>query len=125
MALYIDDLENKKIRIRKENRNGSVITDYKTDATFKMEVTETSVTIIDRVTGASFADAITDTFINGEPVSAETLLDDLSFIGSFNDGGSASIDNAEAVREIVEEMMSDVVADEFDKTTIATVTEEI
>jgi hypothetical protein len=125
MALYINDLEDKWISIRKTNQSGAEVVNYRTRAVFIPEVTEKSITIRNRVTGASYTDAIANTFINGEPVSAETLLDDLSFIGSFNDGGSASIDNAEVVREIVEETMSDFVGDQIGKTTIATVTEEI
>ncbi|MDR2680347.1 MAG: hypothetical protein LBC47_06010 [Tannerella sp.] len=100
MALYIDDLGSKKIHILYTRSDGSVMLDIKTDATFKFELSSQStgrpeLILIDRFRpGVERCSEYLDyVYINQHPANhydADALIQELSFIGSFNAGGSVS-----------------------------------
>ncbi|GHT63018.1 hypothetical protein FACS189451_08890 [Bacteroidia bacterium] len=102
MAVYIDQINSKSIRIKKII-NGFIVDDIKTDATYNAIISNNMVLLRDMAkTSISILSSVRELFINGNPAPSNTdeLKIELAFIG--NAYSSANSDE-QIIRQIVKD----------------------
>jgi hypothetical protein len=118
MALYIDRIDEKTIRIKKV-QNGFEVENSVAFATFKAAIGNNRFVVItdmNRNSGISYSSSLSELYIDGvlAPQDINGAIKALTFIGNFKSGGGASA-NAENIVFDTEAQMNDWLAGTYER----------